>query len=167
MENEQNKSVLSELIKNFSDDIKKAEESFGMLSIEVSKNKIYPIIKFLKESESTGYAFLTDLTGIHFPDQKEELGVIYHLHNLVKNHRIRVKTFFTTNDSNIDSIVDLFAGANWMERETFDFFGIHFKGHPNLKRILNMEDMLIHPLRKEFPLEDQSRKDKNDAMFGR
>lgn len=167
MENELNKKVLEELIKVFSDDIKSAEESYGMLSVTVSKNKIYAIIKFLKENAETNFNFLTDLTGIHYPDSKEDLGVIYHLHNFYKNHRIRLKIFFSTQDSYVDSIVDLYSGANWMERETFDFFGIHFKGHPNLTRILNMEDMLIHPLRKEFPLEDQSRKDKNDAMFGR
>lgn len=167
MENEQNKKVLEQLIKVFSDDIKSAEESYGMLSVTVSKNKIYEIIKFLKENTETNFNFLTDLTGIHYPDSKEDLGVIYHLHNFYKNHRIRLKIFFSTQDSYVDSIVDLYSGANWMERETFDFFGIHFKGHPNLTRILNMEDMLIHPLRKEFPLEDQSRKDKNDAMFGR
>lgn len=167
MENELNKKVLEELIKVFSDDIKSAEESYGMLSVTVSKNKIYAIIKFLKENSETNFNFLTDLTGIHLPENKEDLGVIYHLHNFYKNHRIRLKVFFSTKDSYVDSIVDLYSGANWMERETFDFFGIHFKGHPNLTRILNMEDMLIHPLRKEFPLEDQSRKDKNDAMFGR
>lgn len=167
MENELNKKVLEELIKVFSDDIKSAEESYGMLSVTVSKNKIYAIIKFLKENSETNFNFLTDLTGIHLPENKEDLGVIYHLHNFYKNHRIRLKIFFSTQDSYLDSIVDLYSGANWMERETFDFFGIHFKGHPNLTRILNMEDMLIHPLRKEFPLEDQSRKDKNDAMFGR
>ncbi|MFN5793543.1 MAG: NADH-quinone oxidoreductase subunit C [Bacteroidota bacterium] len=167
MENELNKKVLEQLIKVFSDDIKSAEESYGMLSVTVSKNKIYEIIKFLKENTETNFNFLTDLTGIHYPDSKEDLGVIYHLHNFYKNHRIRLKIFFSTQDSYVDSIVDLYSGANWMERETFDFFGIHFKGHPNLTRILNMEDMLIHPLRKEFPLEDQSRKDKNDAMFGR
>jgi NADH-quinone oxidoreductase subunit C len=167
VENELNKKVLEELIKVFSDDIKHAEETFGMLSVTVSKNKIYAIVKFLKENSETNFNFLTDITGIHFPENKEDLGVIYHLHNFYKNHRIRLKIFFTTQDSYVDSLVDLFSGANWMERETFDFFGIHFKGHPNLTRILNMEDMLIHPLRKEFPLEDQSRKDKNDAMFGR
>jgi NADH-quinone oxidoreductase subunit C len=167
VENELNKKVLEELIKVFSDDIKSAEESYGMLSVTVSKNKIYAIIKFLKDNSETNFNFLTDLTGIHLPENKEDLGVIYHLHNFYKNHRIRLKIFFSTQDSYVDSIVDLYSGANWMERETFDFFGIHFKGHPNLTRILNMEDMLIHPLRKEFPLEDQSRKDKNDAMFGR
>lgn len=167
MENELNKKVLEELVKVFSDDIKNAEESFGMLSVTVNKNKIFAIVKFLKENSETNFNFLTDLTGIHYPENKEDLGVIYHLHNFFKNHRIRLKIFFTTQDSYVDSLVDLYSAANWMERETFDFFGIHFKGHPNLTRILNMEDMLIHPLRKEFPLEDQSRKDKNDAMFGR
>ena len=76
MENELNKKVLEELIKVFSDDIKNAEESFGMLSVTVSKNKIYAIIKFLKENAETNFNFLTDLTGIHFPENKEDLGKI-------------------------------------------------------------------------------------------
>ena len=61
----------------------------------------------------------------------------------------------------------LWDGANWMEREAFDFYGIRFKGHPNLKRILNVEDMDYFPMRKEYHLEDETRTDKNDTMFGR
>lgn len=61
----------------------------------------------------------------------------------------------------------LWSSANWMERETYDFFGIIFEGHPNLKRILNVDEMTIFPLRKEYPLEDNTRKDKNDELFGR
>jgi NADH-quinone oxidoreductase subunit C len=84
-----------------------------------------------------------------------------------KNNRIRVKTFFPISNPEIPSVTDIWLGANWMERETYDFFGVKFKGHPNLKRILNMDEMDIYPLRKEYPLEDQTREDKNDSMFGR
>jgi NADH-quinone oxidoreductase subunit C len=101
------------------------------------------------------------------PDQKDDLGIVYHLHNLVDNVRLRLKVFVSTTNPHIHSLTDIFPGANWMERETFDFYGIHFNGHPNLKRILNVDEMTIHPLRKEFPLEDQTRKDKNDSQFGR
>ena len=65
------------------------------------------------------------------------------------------------------TLTDVFSGANWMERETYDFFGVLFTGHPELNRILNVEDMIIFPMRKEIPLEDQTREDKNDLMFGR
>ena len=65
------------------------------------------------------------------------------------------------------SITSVFSAANWMERQEFDFFGIIFTGHPNLKRILNMDEMTYHPMRKEYPLEDGTREDKNDKMFGR
>src|SRR5574343_21256 len=69
--------------------------------------------------------------------------------------RIRVKTFFDINKPEIPTATDLWLGANWMERETYDFFGVRFKGHPNLKRILNVDEMDIFPLRKEFPMEDK------------
>ena len=84
-----------------------------------------------------------------------------------KNYRIRVKTFMDINKPEIPTATDLWLGANWMERETYDFFGVKFLGHPNLKRILNVDEMDIFPLRKEYPLEDQTRDDKDDTMFGR
>jgi NADH-quinone oxidoreductase subunit C len=80
---------------------------------------------------------------------------------------VRVKTFFDINKPEIPTATDIWAGANWMERETYDFYGVKFKGHPNLKRILNVDEMDIFPLRKEYPLEDQTRDDKSDKMFGR
>lgn len=70
-------------------------------------------------------------------------------------------------DIEVPTATDLWKGANWMERETFDFYGFRFKGHPNLKRILNMDEMNYHPLRKQYPLEDGSRDDKADNYFGR
>ena len=81
--------------------------------------------------------------------------------------RIRLKTFFSKKEAEVESITDLFAGANWMESETYDFYGIKFKGHPNLKVILNSEDLGYHPMLKEYRLEDNTRTDKNDKMFGR
>jgi NADH-quinone oxidoreductase subunit C len=89
------------------------------------------------------------------------------LHNMPKNIRVRIKTFFDITKPEIPTVTDLWAGANWMERESFDFYGIRFKGHPNLTRILNVDEMDIFPLRKEYPLEDQTRDDKEDKLFGR
>jgi NADH-quinone oxidoreductase subunit C len=98
---------------------------------------------------------------------------VYLLHNLVDNVRIRFKVFTPINDAgaaytaDIYTATKLFEAANWLERETFDFFGIHFVGHPNLKRIMNVEEMDYYPMLKQYPLEDQSRVDKDDEMFGR
>jgi NADH-quinone oxidoreductase subunit C len=92
---------------------------------------------------------------------------MYMLHNLPKNLRIRLKIFFPINDPYVPTITTVFSAANWMERQEFDFFGIIFKGHPNLKRILNMDEMTYHPMRKEYPLEDGTREDKDDRYFGR
>ena len=132
----------------------------------ISKDKIHEVLSFLKNDSDLNFHFLTDLTGIQTPDEKN-LGVVYHLHNMPKNLRIRVKTFCPIQNPEIPSAIDLWLGANWMERETFDFYGVKFIGHPNLKRILNVDEMDYHPLRKEYPLEDQTRDDKDDRMFGR
>ena len=98
---------------------------------------------------------------------EKQLGVIYHLHNMPKNYRIRLKTFMSREEMNVPTVTDLWKTAGWMERQEFDFFGFNFEGHPNLKRILNMDEMNYHPMRKEYPLEDMGRYDKNDKMFGR
>jgi NADH-quinone oxidoreductase subunit C len=124
------------------------------------------VLQFLKDDPELNFHFLTDLTGVQTADEKQ-LGVIYHLHNMPKNVRVRIKTFFDINTPQIPTVVDLWPAANWMERETYDFFGVQFIGHPNLVRILNVDEMDIFPLRKEYPLEDQVREDKDDKMFGR
>lgn len=143
-------------------------EPYGMLTIEISRELILPLLRFLKEDADIQMNFLTDLCGVHYPDQAgRELGVVYHLHSFTHNIRLRIKTFFAINDPVIDSVVSLYAAANWMERETYDFFGVEFKGHPNLKRILNVDEMDYFPLRKEYPLEDAGRTDKDDRFFGR
>ena len=149
----------------FGDDILASEQQYDFPVITVKKEKIIDVIKSL---HADGFTFLTDLTGIHYPDNKgKELGVIYHLHDMPKNRRVRLKTFTSIGDTAIPTLTGVFPGANWMERETYDFFGINFKGHPNLKRILNMDEMNYFPMRKEYPLEDARREDKNDTMFGR
>jgi NADH-quinone oxidoreductase subunit C len=108
------------------------------------------------------------MCGIHFPDNTGgEFAMMYQLHSLERNERIRVKCFMSEKDLDMPTATDLWASANWMEREAFDFYGFKFKGHPNLKRILNMDEMNYHPLRKEYPLEDASRHDKEDKYFGR
>ena len=158
--------VNGKLSEHFHGSIEHAELLYDFPVFTVNKEKIHYVLSFLKSDEELNFHFLTDLTGIQTPDEKH-LGVIYHLHNMPKNFRIRVKTFFPMSNPEIPTATDLWSGANWMERETYDFFGVKFKGHPNLKRILNVDEMDIYPLRKEYPLEDQSRDDKSDKMFGR
>ena len=158
--------IIERLKERFAESIKDAAEPFGMLTVSVERKDIIGIISFLSKEEDLGFAFLTDLCGMHY-DTTDQLGVVYHLHNMYSGIRIRIKTLFPKSNPEIDSITSLFEAANWQERETYDFFGIIFKGHPNLKRILNMDEMDYFPLRKEYALEDGTRTDKNDSMFGR
>jgi NADH-quinone oxidoreductase subunit C len=146
--------------------VEKSEVTYDFPVLYINKDKIHEALTVLKNDPEFDFHFLTDLTGFQTADEKQ-LGVIYHLHNMPKNFRVRVKTFFDINKPEIPTATDLWAGANWMERETYDFYGVKFKGHPNLKRILNVDEMDIFPMRKEYPLEDQSREDKSDKMFGR
>ena len=152
----------------FGDAVLTAEQSYDFPVIELKREKIHEAIQFLKEDPEMGFGFLTTLCGLHYPDNKgKELGVMYQLHNMPKNWRIRLKIFFPVSDPVVQSISDIFPAANWQERQEYDFFGIIFKGHPNLKRILNMDEMDYFPMRKEYALEDGSRDDKRDDMFGR
>ncbi len=158
-------SLQSSLLGKFQPEVVTTDDSSDIYTIVVKKDAIVEVVEFLKEE--MGYQFLTDLCGIHYPDRELALGVVYHLHNFKTNTRIRVKTFTSVSEPEIASLTGLFAAANWMERETYDFFGIQFVNHPNLVRILNVEYLDYFPLRKEYPLEDQTRGDKDDRFFGR
>lgn len=161
-------TVLAKIKANFSDDVVSSEIAYDFPVFVVKRESIYSILKFLKEDAELNFHFLTCMCGLHYPDNKgKEFGVMYQLHNMPKNLRIRIKTFIPGNDLEVPTVTSLWATANWMERQEYDFFGIIFKGHPNLKRILNMDDITFFPMRKEFPLEDQTRDDKDDTMFGR
>jgi NADH-quinone oxidoreductase subunit C len=163
----ENQNIIDILKIRFGEELLTVEENSDLLTFTVSKNLVHDFIKYLKEEGSLQFDFLTDLTGIHYPDQELPLGIVYHMHNLRQNIRIRIKTFVSLNDPIVKTVTDLFSAANWMERETYDFYGILFEGHPNLKRILNVEYMDYFPMRKEYPLEDQTREDKDDRFFGR
>ena len=158
--------VISKLTSQFGDIICNQERLADMLCITVLKDSVQDIMLFLRDDHELQYNFLTALCGMHYPE-KNQLGVVYHLHSFTNNHRIRIKTSVEQTKPNIPTITSIWPAANWLERETYDFFGIIFDGHPNLKRILNVDEMTAFPLRKDFPLEDQTREDKDDSMFGR
>ncbi len=163
----ENQHITNQLQQRFTHDILETVSSGDLLTVTVTAPVIHEVITFLKETADLGFTFLTDLCGVHYPDQGLPLGVVYHLHNLQENKRVRIKTFVTVGHPNVQTVTDLFSSANWMERETYDFYGIIFEGHPNLTRILNVDYMDYFPLRKEYPLEDSTREDKNDKFFGR
>jgi NADH-quinone oxidoreductase subunit C len=143
--------------------------SRDIFSFEATPDAIHEVIRTLKVDENLNFHFLTDLCGIHYPDNDttHQFVVVYHLHNWIENVRIRVTTYLNAENPEVNTITDLFLCANWMERETWDFYGIVFTGHPQLKRILNMDEMVSFPMRKEFPMEDSGRTDKDDRFFGR
>ena len=163
-----NEYIQQRLQEKFADQVSSFEEPYGLLSFETTKANNIKVLQFLYDDEVLRFQFLTDLCAVHYPDnQGRELAVVYHLHNLVDNIRIRLKVFTAIDQPDVFTATSLYAAANWMERETYDFYGVNFVGHPNLKRILNVDEMDYFPLRKEFPLEDQTRIDKDDEMFGR
>ena len=163
-----NEIIKARLTEKFPEQVTAFEEPYGMLTLEAPKELNLKVLNFLYDDEELKFRFMTDLCGVHYPDKKgKELAVVYHLHNLEDNVRIRFKVFTDINQPDIYTATGLFSAANWMERETYDFYGVNFLGHPKLKRILNVDEMDYFPMRKEFPLEDQTRIDKDDEMFGR
>jgi len=163
----ESKDIIALVKRRFSTVIISSDSSSDIPSIVISSNSVYEVMEFLKNNPETDFNFLTDLCGIHYPDSDLPLGIVYHLHNLVENRRLRIKTFVPLAKPEVVTITPLFSAANWMERETYDFYGIIFTGHPNLKRILNVEYLDFFPMRKEYPLEDPTREDKDNRFFGR
>ena len=163
-----NDIIKQRLQEKFGEQVLNFEEPYGLLTFEAPKDMNLKVMQFLFDDPELRFKFLTDLCAVHYPDQKgRELAVVYHLHNLTDNIRLRFKVFTDINQPDVFTATRLYLCANWLERETYDFYGVNFVGHPNLKRILNVDEMDYFPQRKEYPLEDQTRRDKDDEMFGR
>ena len=163
-----NDIIKNRLIEKFGDALTGWEEPYGLLTFTGRKDMNLKVMQFLFEDPELRFQFLTDICAVHYPERKgEELAIVYHLHNLFDNVRLRFKVYTDINQPDVFTATKLYESANWMERETYDYFGVNFLGHPNLRRILNVDEMDYFPMRKEFPLEDQTRIDKDDEMFGR
>lgn len=163
-----NEQLAQHIINQFGETVGDFDDPYDLLTFSTSRDQIVAVIAYLQNDPTLQVNFLTDITAVQYPDSPgREYCVVYHLHSFIHNFRLRIKVFLTADDLHIPTMVSLFASANWMERETYDYFGILFDGHPDLRRILNMEEMDYFPMRKEYPLEDSTREDKIDALFGR
>jgi len=124
---------------------------FEQIQISVKPDELISTLEFLKDNDICQFRQLTDIAGVDFPERSNRFDIIYHFLSFKNNVRIRVKTEISENES-IQSIIPIFPAANWFEREAFDMYGIHFKGHPDLRRILTDYGFEGYPLRKDFPL---------------
>jgi NADH-quinone oxidoreductase subunit C len=161
-------TVESKLKQRFGEGFISSSIDYDFPVFTVKKDIVIDVLEYLYHDSALEFKFLTTLCTTHQPDVAgAEFGLMYQLHNLPSNFRIRVKCFMQKDDVTVRTATSLFRTANWMERQEFDFFGVVFEGHPNLKRILNMDEMNYFPMRKEYPVEDAQRQDKDNSFFGR
>lgn len=162
-----NTYLWEKLESKFGTDVSQFADDYDLLTVNVHIDAIHAVLTFLKHDAELQFIHLTDITAVHYPQQKQSFEVVYHLNSLVHNIRIRIKVAIDGQNPEITTATTIWKGANWMERETYDFYGIQFLGHPDLRRILNVDEMEVYPMRKEYPLEDPNRVDKKDLYFGR
>ena len=144
--------LIETLQKHFGDAIEEVVESHGLVSVRVASGRGHDVLAFLRDDPESQFDFLTDLTLVHYPEKPLPFEVVYHLYSFPRHERLRVKTGLADGQS-VATVTDLWATANWMEREAFDLFGVRFDAHPDLRRILLPADWEGHPLRKEHYLE--------------
>lgn len=135
----------------FPDAVRSTQIVVGELTVQVDRDQLIKVLKFLKDAPSLKFETLIDICGVDNPARSERFDVVYHLLSMRKNARVRVKTT-TDEDTPVESIVPLWSAANWFEREAFDMYGIQFANHPDLRRILTDYGFEGFPMRKDFPL---------------
>jgi NADH-quinone oxidoreductase subunit C len=142
--------VAKEAIKKNCNPIKISDD-FNQLQLSISANQILDVVDFIKNDEACEFRQITDIAGVDFPERTKRFDVIYHFLSFKHNIRLRIK-IAVSEDETISSITSIFPAANWFEREAFDMYGIQFKDHPDLRRILTDYGFEGYPLRKDFPL---------------
>jgi len=148
------KPLLALVEKNFPGVVLEQHAQCGDDTIVVDPAFWQDVHRFLRDSPQADMAMLVDLTAVDFPDRDPRFEVVTHLYSLTRGHRLRVKTRVGDKDAEgaeVDTLTDLWASANWAERECWDMFGVHFVGHPDLRRILLYAEFEGHPLRRDYP----------------
>jgi len=143
--------TLEKLAGAFAVDVVSTHSDFGDDTALVRRERIVEILAFLRDDPDLKYDFAMDLTGVDHLGEAPRFEVVYHLYSLEKKHRVRIKSRLPEDDPVIDSAVSVWPGVNWYEREAYDMYGIVFRGHPRLTRILMYEGFVGHPLRKDYP----------------
>lgn len=126
------------------------------VSVIVKRERIVELCRYLHDDPDLYFDYLSDLCGVDYLGKKPRFEVVYNLYSIKHRHRIRLKAGVPEEDTNIDSVTSVWIGADWHEREAYDMYGINFKGHPDLRRILMPEDWEGHPQRKDYPLKGPS-----------
>jgi len=143
--------ALEKLTARFGDAVVSTHSDFGDDTAVVRRERIVEICAFLRDDPDLLFDFAMDLTAVDYLGEEPRFEVVYHLFSLEKKHRVRIKARVPEEDPVIDSVIPVWPGMNWYEREAWDMYGIRFRNHPNLTRILMYEQFVGHPLRKDYP----------------
>ena len=159
---ERNQAVVAHARELFGDAVTAAHEHVGELTLEIRRADVVRVCQMLRDDPDFSYAQVIDVCGVDYLDYGREaaraprvgprFAVVYHLLSVTHNHRLRLRAFLDEALPIVSSVVDVWNGANWFEREAFDLFGIVFDGHPDLRRLLTDYGFVGHPFRKDFPL---------------
>ena len=151
-------ALLAHAKERFGEAVLDAREHVGELTLTIERGQLLRVCRWLRDDARFAFEQLIDLCGVDYQEYGEgryrgpRFAVVYHLLSVNRNQRVRVRTFLDDEFPVVDSVNDIWASANWFEREAFDLFGIVFEGHPDLRRILTDYGFVGHPFRKDFPL---------------
>jgi len=162
-------ALLEKISAKFPGTVKGSRDRFGQLEIQLEAKAIADVIAFLRDDREFAFNMLIDIVSIDYsayPDWAgDRFGAVYLLKSLTLSHRAQLKVTVPESDPEIPTISNLYANANWLEREAFDQIGIRFEGHPNLKRILNHHEFVGHPLRKDYPITKRQALSTNESLM--
>jgi NADH-quinone oxidoreductase subunit C len=145
--------ALRRLIDALPDAVLETHAHVGDATACIDPERVVEVARLLRDDSELEFEMLTDVTAVDYLGQEPRFEMVYHFYSVAANRRLRIKARVPEEPAEIDSLVDVYASANWMEREVWDLYGIRFKGHPDLRRILLYEEFEGHPLRKDYPKE--------------
>lgn len=137
------------------------------VSVRVDPKDLLEVLQVLRDDPRTRFEQLVDLAGVdylNYPGATDRYGIVYSLLSLTHNQRLWVKSFANDPEPRLPSVVSIWPGADWMEREVYDLFGVVFEGHPDLRRILTWEGFPAHPLRKDYPLRGRGERENYEVV---